>query len=105
MATDTFVIRVAGVSFHQANLTHVQVGNCCLLVPEPSNPYDRNAIQVIADGQPKLMLGYIPKHCNEVLLDAININCEIKATIDSIGTAAGSNLVGISLRLEITYPP
>jgi len=61
-------VDAAGESHYQAALEHIAGGRTCfgvhsplvtaVLVREPTNPYDPNAVRVEADGRP---LGYVPK--------------------------------------------
>lgn len=57
---NTFFVR--GVSFRQKELASVEEGMYVLLVPEPTNPHDSDAIKVmvITKGEP-IHIGYVPK--------------------------------------------
>ena len=65
---NTFRFFVAGVKFH--NLDHcikkIKVDDELLLVPEPDNKYDPNAIRIhyntgVESVEPDIMVGYVPK--------------------------------------------
>ena len=48
-------------------------------------------------------IGYIPKACNEALLDAMN--CAIvSVTVESVGCAGKTNVLGAILRIKISFP-
>ena len=50
---------VAGVKFHELHkvIKEVKEGELLVLIPEPDNKYDPNAIRIVRNG---LMLGYVP---------------------------------------------
>ena len=57
---------VAGVQHHQLHtcIKEMEVGDCLMLVPEPSNRFDPNAVKVeyyLENKGEEVMLGYIPK--------------------------------------------
>jgi hypothetical protein len=61
-----FVTKIAGISRHQKELEKVRgYGSFFILVREPGNTFDKNAIKVMAYGN--LDLGYIPKYTAELL--------------------------------------
>jgi len=60
-------VALHGTHWRQDVLHCVQVGNPVVLVPEPENQYDSNAIQVLRDG---VQLGYIPKILNVAVGEA-----------------------------------
>lgn len=65
--------RIAGFNHHDGApqaLTGMRPQTRLVLRPEPTNPYDKNAIKVMTtSGQ---MLGYIPKVDNELVLARLN---------------------------------
>lgn len=60
---------IAGFKFHEGmlKLNDINEGDKVLLIPEPDNPYDENAIRIeYHDSQ----LGYVPKAVNQNILPA-----------------------------------
>jgi hypothetical protein len=60
----TFLFKVAGVTFdgRQALIAKLNGDEPVRAVPEPTNPYDKNAIAIhIAHGDEVLHVGYMPK--------------------------------------------
>ncbi len=51
---------LAGIQFKKQDWESYHVADLVTLVPEPSNPYDPNAIKVIHD-KTGIHIGYIPK--------------------------------------------
>jgi len=89
-----FPAAVHGESFYQANIRRVAaVGKAVNLVPEPANPYDRNAVRVDVDG---LTIGYIPRDQAERAKDE-----EWKAIIAAVNS--GRKATGIVLGITQTY--
>ncbi|KAG2499864.1 hypothetical protein HYH03_002155 [Edaphochlamys debaryana] len=86
MLAEAFPVR--GVTFggRQANLQELQPGQSVLLEPEPNNPYDQHAVQVLdLRGRP---LGYVPRD------NGLNARLTQKgwgrfASVDSVGRADG----------------
>lgn len=71
-AMKPILFRVSGVTFDNRSLAieRLQVGDRVHLVPEPSNRFDRHAIQVLAeDGQE---LGYVPRASQERVLPMLH---------------------------------
>lgn len=61
-----FTTKIAGISRHQKELERVRgYGSFFILVREPENKFDPNAIKVMAYG--KYDLGYIPRYTAELL--------------------------------------
>lgn len=55
---------IAGVQHHQMNsvINDISVGNVLVLIPEPTNKFDPNAVRIIyARHDKEAMLGYVPK--------------------------------------------
>lgn len=60
--------KIAGIPHRKPNMSLFIPGESVILVPEPSNPHDPNAIMVflpLADGQ-RLHVGYIPRTDTEM---------------------------------------
>ena len=58
--TSYYETRVAGVSFRQSSMKKVVEGHKLILISEPTNKYDPNAIMVCL-GDTEDQIGYIPK--------------------------------------------
>lgn len=61
---------IAGVQHRdiaeQVRFRHLTEGERLLLIPEPDNAYDQNALKVLTEDQ--VFLGYVPaRHCPRVL--------------------------------------
>lgn len=73
---------IAGFKFHEGMLKiskgTIAEGDVVTLVPEPTNPYDENAIQVHHDGT---MIGFVPKAVNKNLLPLFNDAASVEAEI------------------------
>ena len=63
---------VAGVKFHELHtvIKEVEPGEALLLVPEPDNKYDPNAIKILRD---EVMLGYVPAKLAASALAAMEV--------------------------------
>ncbi len=61
-------------------------GEALVLMREPSNPYDKNAVAVMAtDGQ---KLGYIPRQDAPLVAKALDSNLEVSAICRAAGTTS-----------------
>lgn len=97
------LIRVVGTSHYQDALLalsarhadeEVRIEKIALLVPEPDNPHDPNAIAVHIDGQ---LVGYLSRDENRRWLDVVN-GAEVGAEA-MIAGRAGTHGLGVFLRL------
>ena len=97
------IVRVAGTSHYQEALRAlsarqgdevVRVEKVALLVPEPDNPHDPNAIAVTIDGQ---LVGYLSRDENKRWLDVVS-GTEVGAEA-MIAGRAGIEVLGVFLRL------
>ncbi|HEX4733549.1 MAG TPA: HIRAN domain-containing protein [Thermoleophilaceae bacterium] len=97
------IVRVAGTSHYQEALRplsgrkgdeQVRVQRVALLVPEPDNPHDPNAIAVTIDGQ---LVGYLSRDENKRWLDVVS-GTEVGAEA-MIAGRAGVEVLGVFLRL------
>ncbi len=63
---NTFFVR--GVTFRREALAGVEAGMYVLFVPEPTNPHDKDAIQVVVTtpGEP-IHIGYVPKELTKYI--------------------------------------
>jgi len=77
---------IAGVQHHQGMKEagkDISVGDNLLLVPEPSNPYDHNAIRIeYATFEKQAMLGYVPKKFSS----EVSAKIEVGKTIECVVT-------------------
>jgi len=83
---------IAGVQFHQMKtvLNEMSVGDNLLLVPEPTNRFDPNAVQIIyARHDKEVMCGFVPK----------KFSAEVSAWFE-----AGLKLECVILTLDIKAP-
>lgn len=64
----------------------LRVGQRILLRREPSNEYDKSAIEVLTTSRQKL--GYVPKNVNQVIATLMDQGCYLTATIEVIHTTA-----------------
>lgn len=89
---------LAGASFRPAEakdiLRELQPGDCVTLEPEPENPYDDHAIQVLYDD---VHLGFIPKTDNRAIFDLLSSGEEYQAEVIGHET-------WLKPMLEITLP-
>ncbi len=86
-----FRCAVKGESHYQANIRRVAApGKRVDLVPEPTNPYDRNAVRVDCDG---LCIGYIPR---EQAREAHDDKWEAVITAVNSGDLATGIVLGIT---------
>ena len=97
------LVRVVGTSHYQDALLElaprtadeeVRVEKVALLVPEPDNPHDANAIAIHVDGR---LVGYLARGDNVRWLDVANSD-EVGAEA-MIAGKAGTEGLGVFLRL------
>lgn len=100
MESDKFFMRVAGTSFRQNDVMKVQKGDEAMLIPDPRNPYDENAIKVMVG---KRHVGYVPKDQAPTLGEAIKEGCKIIATVHGREKPVRSESFGILLELLVEY--
>lgn len=98
---DVFVVRLAGASFYQPAIKHIEVDQACELVPEPDNPHDPSAIAVFCGGN---QIGYIPKEDAQAYLDCLAAGCDLQACVRGMGVPDGSKFIGVSLNVTVSYP-
>lgn len=100
--------RVAGVTFEgrQQLIEQLDVWEAVLIVPEPENPYDKNALAVyVAHGSNKHHVGYIPRELASEIAPHLEGEsvlaevCEITGGFQKLdGTTAS---FGLRIRIEI----
>ena len=89
---------VAGVTFYNVNFASIKKSSKVQIIPEPTNPYDKNALKVIIDGT---HVGYIKRELAETLAPKILDGAFIKAKVKSVVGWNKPNQ-GIILTLSIT---
>ena len=75
---------IAGVKFHQYKsiLNDVSEGNTLQLIPEPSNKFDPNAVQIHFDnGGKAAFLGFVPKKFSSEVSALLEIGIRIECTL------------------------
>ena len=98
-----YTINLKGVSHYQRAIRRVRDNEQALLVPEPTNRYDRNAIKVCrANGD---LLGYIPAH----LAERSQPDAPSRFRLLDVGVLAsvsvyGQDILGVTLRVLIPKP-
>lgn len=110
MLAKNVVSKVSGVTFGKRNkalerLTHYRPEQISVhLVREDGNPYDSNAISVIAavEGKGSYCVGYVPAETTSVLASIIDMGVTVKATLNKIvgGWFEGQNY-GMRIGLAI----
>lgn len=99
-APGVFYARVAGVGHHAANIQHAcfSPGSKLVLLPEPDNPADPNAVQVIAlDGTIRRLAGYLPATLASALPKSLRCgggNAVVVQTFSKGGRRVGLRIVG-----------
>jgi HIRAN domain len=104
--SDAVHIVVAGTSYHQGAVKGSKPGDPVRLVPEPSNPFDSNAIRLI--NQALVMrgcdggLGFVPLKYSQLLSAAINKgHCFKGHCFDAkIASIRGTSIMGVTISLE-----
>jgi hypothetical protein len=78
----TFPFRtpVVGVSFHQDAVRAVAAGADVVVVHQPDNPYDVNAMEVVADNGDHL--GYLPAALAARLVAGVGVGARLAAVVD-----------------------
>jgi len=92
--------KVAGISRHQKALENVMNNTFFILVREPDNKFDPNAIAVKAWG--KYPLGYVPRYVAEALaplLDAGVVSRKAKFVRKNRSEKAPDLPVGLSIKI------
>ena len=74
---------VAGVQHHQwrSVIDEMEEGQQLMLVPEPSNKFDPNAVRIVYN---KVMIGYVPKKFSAEIASMIDIGEDYVCTIEKL---------------------
>jgi len=79
-------LSVAGVGYYdyaeEKAQKNLRKGDILTLRPEPHNPHDKKAVEVLTPEGKKI--GYVPKPQNEKVAELLHSNVELKATIESV---------------------
>ena len=114
MASDKLVtrsMRVAGVSFHQADVENIRVSDCVILVPELDNVHDQHAIRIDVlthqDGTPSLAItnvtiGHIPAECCLLVKEACFSRNFVGALIEGLDRPNADSPIGVRLKFFFT---
>ena len=92
---------IAGVQFRpkaeiSKALKVMKVGDKLTLVPEPSNKFDPNAVQLVyesfvdEDTEINVFLGYVPKKFSAEISAMLEVGIDLECVIDSINPSAKS---------------
>lgn len=102
MGSDTFKIRVAGVSHYRSQVDAAEMGDIVTFEPEPTNPYDPNAIKVMSSGR---QLGYVPKDQAVALVESIGYGATIAdGVVVGKGKPEGSDCFGLVVEFTVCIP-
>ncbi len=85
-----------GTSRQKIIIEHVQEGDALVLIPEPDNPFDTNAVKVCTPGQKQI--GYLSKETAMKLKHALTAEVEIHTTVSWV---SGKQMLGVGLRIEM----
>lgn len=100
----SIAIRVAGVSFRQADVKRCEQGDEVTLVPEPENEHDSNAIKVIVAGEGgDRFIGYIPREQTIAFHIFQHVNAIKRCTIESMGMESRGKNMGVNLSVELEW--
>jgi len=95
---------VAGVKFYDLGICigEVQVGDNLVIIAEPTNPYDSNAVRLEFASQKRneqIMVGYVPKTFSASVSAALMVDDTLEAVVTKVDLSAKTHL---QLEVEIT---
>jgi hypothetical protein len=93
----SFSFRVAGISYCQAAASRCRVGDEVLLVPEPANRFDPQAIRVDVRGE---KIGYVPREQTAALRQFNPLFQSAKASVRSVLGGSDGYLTGIDVTVD-----
>ena len=78
---------VAGVQHHQwrSVIDEMEEGHQLMLVPEPSNKFDPNAVRIVYN---KVMIGYVPKKFSAEIASMIDIGEDYVCKVEKLNKQA-----------------
>jgi hypothetical protein len=83
--------KIAGVKFHQYKdvLNDIVEGDSLMIVPEPANKFDPNAVRLFYDnGTKQAMLGYVPKTISSEVSAMFEVGKQLECTITKFNPTA-----------------
>ena len=102
---------IAGVQFRpkeeiNAAGKDLVVGDTLLMVPEPDNKFDPNAVKLIhvlkTDEEYICFLGYVPKKFSSEVSALLSIGAELQCVVDEVNPAAKTyEMFKVTIRLPI----
>lgn len=97
-----FFTKVVGVTFEnrQKVCRNLTEGQKLLLVPEPSNKFDPNAVAVFTEE--KVQVGYIPASNSASIVLNMRKGIKYNAFVASI-TGGGAQNYGVNIRIETQW--
>jgi hypothetical protein len=95
---DSFVFRVAGISHYQYAASRCRTGDAVVLMPEPENHFDPNAIRVEVNGE---QIGYVPKEMTHELYDVTLFTPGAAACVLRVLGGDSGYLIGVEV--EVPY--
>jgi len=75
---------VAGVKFHdyRSILNDVSEGNTLQLIPDPTNKFDPNAVQIYFDnGDKAAFIGFVPKKFSSEISALLEVGIDLECTL------------------------
>ncbi len=96
-----YSFRVAGISHCQAAASHCRVGDAVLLVPEPANPFDRDAIRVDVRGD---KIGYVPREQTACLRQFNPLFQSAFASVRAVVGGSDGYMTGIEVTVDPILP-
>ena len=110
MRTRTVISKVAGVTYEnrQEIIQCLTGSEPCRIVPEPTNPYDSNALAVhvaMADGT-VAHVGYIPRDLAAIIaphLEGEAVMCRLTEITGGFEKGDGT-IASLGLLIEVEYP-
>ena len=82
---------IAGVQFHAMNkvLDELKVDDRFVLVLEPTNPYDSNAVRIEYSGNDgQVMCGYVPKKFSSEISAAFEVGKRLECVLVELNVSA-----------------
>jgi hypothetical protein len=114
MIKRTVTTKVAGVTYEgrQAHIARMKMDTPIRIVPEPTNPYDPNALAVYAAIAPGeiLQVGYVPRDLALILaplLDGESVMARVKDITGGFELQYGDeegDTANLGLKIEVEYP-
>jgi len=107
--TRTIVTKAAGVTHdgRQSILAKLKGNEPCRIVPEPTNPYDKNALAIhVATADGVKHVGFVPRDLAAQIapfLDGEAVMCEIIEIVGGFELYDGDT-AALGLRIRITLP-